>query len=73
MTAFAKAVKAGKKSKKRCRKSSSQCAAAVTTYCSPQADPLECQSLYLPCCKRFSGCNVAPAITCIYETFLSPL
>jgi hypothetical protein len=60
-----------KSAKKRCRKQQAQCVAAVSAYCSPQTDPLRCEDTYLPCCERFTRCNVEPAIACIYATFLA--
>jgi hypothetical protein len=71
-SASARASKAAKKSKKRCKKNAAQCAAAVREYCAPQGDPQECEGVFLPCCERFTSCNVEPGIACIYETFLSP-
>jgi hypothetical protein len=63
--AAARARKGAKQAKKRCEQQEAQCSAAVTAYCGKLIEPAACESVYLPCCPRFTECNVEAGIACI--------
>jgi hypothetical protein len=67
--ANARARKGGKKknANKQCKKQKAQCVAVVTAFCAKTGDPALCESVYLPCCKHFTGCSVEAGITCIIQ------
>jgi hypothetical protein len=66
--AHAQARKASKKkkAKQQCKRQKPRCVAAITAYCATLLDPPFCESVYLPCCEEFTGCNVESGITCIF-------
>jgi hypothetical protein len=67
----ARAGKAGKKSKKKCRRQIGQCESSVKAFCVAPLliGPTECETLLLPCCQSFAGCHAGNAYQCFVDIF----
>lgn len=49
-----------------CTNQQPQCVTEVTAYCTTWSDRTACEGLFLPCCARFTGCDVEPGLACLF-------
>ena len=72
----AKAGKAGKKVRKKCRKQGVPCLAFAADMCDallPDPEVAECIELFQPCCSSIQKCNGPAFFECVEERLLTIL
>jgi len=65
----ARAGKAGKKAKKKCKRQIGQCESSIATVCS--GGPAGCEEVLAPCCSSFKNCKAGAAYQCIADGLLA--
>lgn len=65
----ARAGKAGKKAKKKCKRQIGQCQSSIADLCADE--PAECEEVLAPCCTSFKGCQAGAAYQCIVDGLLA--
>jgi hypothetical protein len=65
----ARAGKAGKKAKKKCKRQIGQCESSIASLCT--GGPEACVDVLSPCCRSFKGCKAGAAYQCIVDGLLA--